>query len=114
VAFVDGDKWDGEPKHFLFSPYVQIIVASLLESTDQRWIKQAGNVTHITKLATSLWVPRELFLTGLVLAFLLPTLDRFIPLGYSFILMTSLSIYLGSRPRILASIPVNALMHPTL
>src|SRR6266852_4280487 len=46
------------------------LVASLLEATNQRWIKQTGNISTITKLATSLWSPHE-HLTGSVLAFLL-------------------------------------------
>jgi hypothetical protein len=75
VAFVDGDKGDCEPKGFLFSFLVQIIVASSPKGAYYRWIKQAGSNTIVTKLATSLWSPRELFLTGLVLAFLLLTFD---------------------------------------
>jgi hypothetical protein len=75
VAFVDGDKEDSAPEYFLFSPLVQIIVASFPKGANQRWIKQTGNYTKITKLATSLWSPRELFLTALVSTFLLSMLD---------------------------------------
>jgi hypothetical protein len=77
VAFVDGDKFNGdcEPKYILRNSLVQIIVASPPEGAYQKWIEQTGNSILITKLATSLWSRRELFLTGLVLAFHLSTLD---------------------------------------
>jgi hypothetical protein len=52
-------------------PLVQIIVTSCPKGAYQPWIKQANNDTVINTLAISLWSPRELFLTGLVLAFLL-------------------------------------------
>jgi hypothetical protein len=74
VAFVDADE-DSKPERFVFNRLVQIIVASHPKGAYQRWIEQASPNTNITKLATSLWLPRELFLTGLVLAFLLSMLD---------------------------------------
>jgi hypothetical protein len=75
VAFVDGDKGDGEPHHFLDHSLVQIVVASSPRGAYRKWYKQSGNTTSFTRLATRLWAPHELFLTGLVLAFLLSTLD---------------------------------------
>jgi hypothetical protein len=77
VAFVDGDDEDDSvPKYFLFSSSVQIIVASFPKGA-KRWLKNARkfNYGEITKFATSLWSPHELFLTGLVLMFLLSMLD---------------------------------------
>jgi hypothetical protein len=64
VAFVDGDKENSEPEESLFNPLVQIFVASFPKGTYQRWIRQASPYTIITNLATRLWSPRELFLTG--------------------------------------------------
>jgi len=72
VLFVDGDSGDSEP--IISHPSVQIIVTSSPNGANHKWIKQAGRNTIIIKLATKLWSSRELFLTGLVLAFLLPTL----------------------------------------
>ncbi len=77
MAFVDGDKGDCEPKEFLFYPSVQIIVATSPRGVNQKWVWQAESdyETIFAKLATDLWSPQELFLTGLVLAFLLSSLD---------------------------------------
>ncbi len=77
VAFVDGDKEDCAPQSFLFHSSVQIIFASFPRGADQRWVRQAETNHEIifTELATDLWSLRELFLTGLVLAFLLSSLD---------------------------------------
>ena len=72
VAFVDGDEGDRKPQDFLFRSLVQIIVISSPEGAYRPWV--SPNI-KVTKLATSLWSPHELFLTGLVLAFLLSTLD---------------------------------------
>ena len=72
VAFVDGDEGDYKPPKFLFGPFVQIIVASPPKGADRPWVKQASpSTTIITKFATSLWSPCEVFLTGSVSAFLL-------------------------------------------
>jgi hypothetical protein len=75
VAFVESDEGNCEPKDFLRNPFVQIIVASSPKGAHQRWTKQTCKYTMLTRLATSPWSPSELFLTGLVLAFLLSTLD---------------------------------------
>ena len=76
VAFVDADEGDSRPHDILRSrPFGQIIVASSPEGVHHKWLKQAGLNICINKIATSLWLPCELFLTGLVLIFLLPTLD---------------------------------------
>jgi hypothetical protein len=76
VAFVDGDRKNSEPSSILLSMhFVQIIVAASPKGADQQWVKQTGVNHTFTILATSLWTPSELFLTGLVFAFLLPTLD---------------------------------------
>jgi len=75
VAFVDGDGKNSEPEPILSLPVIQIIVASSPKGADQRWLKQTGDDTMFTILATSLWSPAELFLTGLVFAFFLPTLN---------------------------------------
>ena len=74
VAFIDADKGNSEPTEFLLNPYVKIILASSPRGAHQPWLKQIGQVTVFTKLATRLWSPRELFLTGLVLSFLLSML----------------------------------------
>jgi hypothetical protein len=70
MAFVDGDKATCEPRSFLCSRNVQIIVATSPKGAQQSWVKQASNHTVFIKLLTSLWSPVELFLTGLVSAFL--------------------------------------------
>ena len=61
MASVDGDKGDSEPEDFLFTPLVQIIVASFPKGANQRWIKQTGNCTMITKLATSYGRPASFY-----------------------------------------------------
>jgi hypothetical protein len=78
MAFVDGDSGDCRPQTFLHSPLVQIVVATSQQGAYQGWVEQASNHTVVTTLATSLWSLHEGFLTGLVLASLLPTLDWFI------------------------------------
>ena len=75
VAFVDGDERDNEPESFILTPQVQVIVASSPKATNQKWLDQATPVATFTKIATSLWSAKELFLTGLVLALLLSTLN---------------------------------------
>ena len=79
VAFIDGDNADYKPNNIVLDdPSVQIIVASSPNgaSPDQKWIKQlSGNRRRIIRLAAKLWSRRELFVTGLVLNFLLSTLD---------------------------------------
>ena len=112
MAFVDGDSGDCRPQILLRSPLVQIVVATSPQGAYQGWEEQASNHTVVTTLATGLWSLHEAFLAGLVLAPLLPTPDWFISLGYSFILVTSLSSSSGSRPRILATIPADDLMLP--
>jgi len=73
VAFVDGDGEDSEPKDIIKRSSVQIIVALSPEGANHKWIRHTVG-TIIIKLAMKLWSSHELFLTGLVLAFLLPTL----------------------------------------
>lgn len=65
MVFVDGDE-DNKPNYYYlpFESLVQIIVASPPKGAYQRWIKQATPNLCITKLATSLWSPCELRLTG--------------------------------------------------
>jgi len=77
VAFVDDDEGNGEPEDFICCHPVQIIVASPPEgaSPNKKWMNQLSYDTTFTTLATSLWSPEELFLTGLALAILLSTLD---------------------------------------
>jgi hypothetical protein len=76
VAFVDGDKAGHyEPNYFLRNNRsVQIIMASSPKGLDQQWITKGGQ-TSVTQLVVDPWTPHELFLTGLVLALLLSTLD---------------------------------------
>jgi len=64
-AFVDGDKGNTEPRDFIRLPSVQIIIASSPQGASQKWMNQTGSFLFFTKLATSLWTSRELFLTGL-------------------------------------------------
>jgi hypothetical protein len=66
TAFVDGDKGITEPRDYIRCPSVQIIIVSSPQGASQKWMKQVGPDLIFTKLATSLWTPRELFLTGLV------------------------------------------------
>jgi hypothetical protein len=74
VAFIDGDKGDYEPESFLLSRSVQLVVASSPKGASQKWTKQMGHASSITRLAIKLWSRKELFLTGLVSA-LFSTLD---------------------------------------
>jgi hypothetical protein len=74
MAFVDGDGGTTKPDGILIDPLVQIVIATSPKGANQKWIQQ-GVYTRFTKLATSLWTPRELFLTGYVLTFHLSTLD---------------------------------------
>jgi hypothetical protein len=73
VAFVDGD--GGKVPDDLICLYsVQIIVASSPKDTYSKWTKQLGD-SRVSQLAMKLWSPKELLLTGLVLALLLSTHD---------------------------------------
>jgi len=73
VAFVDvGRNNYDDPNDILHHRTVQIILATSPRGANRRWIKRAGGVT---KLITELWSPRELFVAGFVLGFLLSTLD---------------------------------------
>ena len=75
VAFVDGDKGYTEPKDVVCHSLVQIVMATFPKGAHQPWLEQLpSTIIDFTILATSLWSPRELFLTGLVLAFLVSTL----------------------------------------
>jgi hypothetical protein len=64
VAFVDGNKDNYDPDYMLRISTVQIILASSPRGANRGWIKRAG---AIKKLATELWSPGELFITGCVL-----------------------------------------------
>jgi hypothetical protein len=74
VAFVDGDNADYGPDEILLRRSVQLIVVSPPKGAYQKWIKQTGHASFVTKLAVKLWSREELLLTGLVLA-LLSTLN---------------------------------------
>jgi hypothetical protein len=74
TAFIDGDKGKCEPEEFLRRPSVQLIVAASPKGASQKWNKQLGNRSFISKFAVKLWSREELLLTGLVLA-LLSTLN---------------------------------------
>ena len=63
MAFVDGNKADYEPKDFLWSYWVQLIVASPPTGAFSKWTKQVG---HIDEFVVNLWSHKELLLTGLV------------------------------------------------
>jgi hypothetical protein len=70
TAFIDGDQTYRDscvPKSFLVSRYVQLIVASSPEGTNQKWQKQLGNIGFVTELVSALWSPEEFFLTGFVI-----------------------------------------------
>jgi hypothetical protein len=112
VAFVDGDNG---PDEILLCRSVQLIVASSPKGAYQKWIKQTGHASFVTKLAVKLYSREELLLTGLVLA-LLSTLDLCLSVGSSFVPLISLSSCSESRPRISATILVDALKlpHPSL
>ena len=75
MGFVDADKGRSEPNVVMrLSGSVQIIVATSPKGASQKWLKQTGQLVDFTAFVTSLWSPQELFLTGLVLAFLASTL----------------------------------------
>ena len=81
VAFIDGENAYYRPSDIILNDRsVQFIVASSPKGANptQRWMKQLCGYRVVTRLATSLWSRRELFITGSVLAmlaFLLSTLD---------------------------------------
>jgi hypothetical protein len=64
VAFIDTNEGNSKPRDILLDPYVKIILASSPRGAHQKWLDQIGQATFFRKLATSLWSPRELFLTG--------------------------------------------------
>ena len=75
VAFVDADSDENSYRPnlmLLLNVKVQIILATSPRGASQKWIKQAG---HVKIIATKLWSPRELFLTGFVPGLFLSTLD---------------------------------------
>jgi hypothetical protein len=72
VAFVDDDTEGYGPDDMLDIKTVQIIMAAPPRDANRGWINPANDVRI---LATKLWSPRELFLTGFVLGLLLSTLD---------------------------------------
>ena len=76
AAFIDGDSTTYEPHLMALNDHsVQIIVASSLKgaSSAQTWIKQLRSRRDLIRLTCKLWSPKELFVTGLVLAF--PSFD---------------------------------------
>jgi hypothetical protein len=76
VAFVDADAGDSTLHDIIMnSPLVQIVVTTSPRGAYNRWLKQMGVNICMNKIATNLWSPRELFLTGLALILLLPMLD---------------------------------------
>jgi hypothetical protein len=74
VAFIDAENANSEPRGFLLNHHVKIILASSPRGAHQKWLDQIGDATVFEMLGTRLWSPRELFLTGLVLSFLLSML----------------------------------------
>ena len=76
MAFVDGDgdKMGHRPNPMLDRKSVQIVLTSSPKGADpnQHWIKDLGRARI---LATKLWSPCELFLTGFVLALLYSALS---------------------------------------
>ena len=74
MVFIDGDIGNCEPKEFLLSDSVQVIVAASPRGATQKWLRQAGDGAYISPYAVKLWSRKELLLTGLVLA-LLSTLN---------------------------------------
>ena len=67
VAFVNGDE-NFKPEHIIRLPSVKLIVASSRKGTYSDWAKQLGQGSFVAQIAIKLWSPKELFLTGLVLA----------------------------------------------
>ena len=108
MAFVDGDNAISEPQDLLFCPNVQIIVATSPKGAHQPWIKQteATRYSDFIILATSLWSFAEVFLAGLVSAFLAskPRLIHFFrtflyPLDVPSTLLKESISYFGNDPR---------------
>ncbi|KAI0277011.1 hypothetical protein BGY98DRAFT_982636 [Russula aff. rugulosa BPL654] len=69
VAFVDGDdEKNHAPKRMLTRlSSVQLIVASSPNVSSEKWIKQAGHGSFVTRLAINLWSQKELLITGIFL-----------------------------------------------
>jgi hypothetical protein len=74
VALVDGDRGVHDPEGVLISRTVQLIVPSSPKGVYNKWTKQTGHASSVTRRAIKLWSHKEFFLTGLVFA-LLSTLD---------------------------------------
>ena len=72
VAFVDADRDDYEPSPILFSPKVQIILATSPKGANRKWKDQVGGIKAIV---ITPWSRHELFLAGFVLGLLLSTLN---------------------------------------
>lgn len=76
VAFVDANAGNTRPQQFLLdNPRVQYITTTSPKGVYQKWVKQKGDHVTLARLITSLWSAQELFLTGLVLSFLVSTLN---------------------------------------
>ena len=81
MAFFDCDNAnnnsESDLKTFLLKSSVQVIVTTPPSGAYRPWVEQTLGIGDVvfTKLAISLWSAPELFITGLVLAFLLSTLD---------------------------------------
>ena len=74
VGFVDGDLGVCKPI-YMNGKMVQVIVTSSPEILNQKWMNQTSNEKRFINLAVDLWSLRELFITGLVLAPFLSTLN---------------------------------------
>ena len=108
MAFFDNDNDDkSQPKGFLLHSAVQIIVATSPRGAYRKWITQTMSSTTIfTKLAISRWSVSELFITGLVLTFLLstPRLTHFFRVflhasDVTLKLLRESTLYFGRNPR---------------
>jgi len=66
VAFLDADCPTFAPQPFLNNRRVQLIAAASPEGATQPYMSQLAHDSLMLQLATALWSPNELFLTGFV------------------------------------------------
>ncbi|KAF8505817.1 hypothetical protein F5888DRAFT_1604032, partial [Russula emetica] len=89
VAFVDVGEADCKPNRILLRRLVQLIVASSPKGAYQKWTKQLGHASAVTKLVVKLWSHEELLLTGIFLH----------ASDLSFKLLRESTSYFGYNPR---------------
>ena len=68
VAFIDADSTSFAPMPFLIHPLIQLVLASPLRGTKQKWLKQLPSGGFVIKYVSALWTRSEFFVTGFVIS----------------------------------------------